>query len=59
MSSKVVALTGTPGTGKSTLARLLVERDILVLRLEDVAQDVNGIHTSDDADEVETNKLSQ
>ncbi len=59
MSSKVVALTGTPGTGKSTLARLLVERDILVLRLEDVAQDVNGIHTSDDANEVETNKLPQ
>lgn len=58
MSSKVVALTGSPGTGKSTLARLLAEQDIHVLRLEDVAQSVNGIHASADLNEVETNKLS-
>ena len=59
MSSKVVALTGSPGTGKSTLARLLVERDIHVLRLEEVARIVNAIQTSSDMNEVETNKLSQ
>lgn len=59
MSSKVVALTGSPGTGKSTLARLLAEQDIHVLRLEDVARSVNGIHASADMNEVETNKLSQ
>lgn len=57
MPSNVVALTGSPGTGKSTLARALAKKGIQVIQLEDIARNVNGIQIKDGIQEIETSKL--
>ena len=53
----VVALTGSPGTGKSTLASRLKQHGIHTISLEQVAEAVDALSKSDQTLEVETSKL--
>ena len=57
MSSRIVALTGSPGTGKSTLAERLAQQGIHVVTVETVAQQVDALHQIENVREIETPKL--
>ena len=57
MHPSVVALTGSPGTGKSTLASRLKEHGLNVITVEEIARDVNALSQSETGIEVETSKL--
>ena len=59
MCPRVVALTGTPGTGKSTLAEALEKDGVKIFRLEEIANEVNGLSIESDVHVVETSKLSE
>ena len=59
MCPRVVALTGTPGTGKSTLAEALQQHGVKIFRLEEIASEVNALTIESDVNVVETSKLSQ
>ena len=57
MHPSVVALTGSPGTGKSTLASRLKKHGLNVITVEEIARDVNAFSQSETGIEVETSKL--
>ena len=57
MHPSVVALTGSPGTGKSTLASRLKEHGLSVITVEEIARDVNALSQSETGFEVEISKL--
>lgn len=59
MCPRVVALTGTPGTGKSTLAEALEQHGAKIFRLEEIASEVNALTIESDVNVVETSKLSE
>ena len=59
MCPRVVALTGTPGTGKSTLAEALEQHGVKIFPLEEIANEVNALSIESDVNVVETSKLSQ
>jgi len=59
MCPRVVALTGTPGTGKSTLAEALEQCGVKTFRLEEIADEVNALSIVSDVNIVETSKLSE
>ena len=59
MCPRVVALTGTPGTGKSTLAEALEQHGVKIYRLEEIANEVNALSIESDVNVVETSKLSE
>lgn len=54
----ITALTGTPGTGKSTAASILVARDHVVTTVEKLAQECNAAVETDDGLEIDVDKLS-
>lgn len=47
MKNMIVSITGTPGTGKTTIARLLKEKNILVIDLKEVAINQGFIESHD------------
>jgi len=57
MHQNVVALTGSPGTGKSTLASRLKQHGMNVITVEEIANGVDALSQSDTALEVETSIL--
>ncbi len=57
MNPNVVALTGSPGTGKSTLASRLKQHGMNVITVEEIAKEVNALSQSENGFEVETSKL--
>lgn len=57
MHQITVALTGSPGTGKSTLASRLKQHGIHIISLEQVAEAVDALSKSHQTLEVETSKL--
>ena len=57
MCPKIVALTGSPGTGKSTLAALLKKQGFHVVTVERVAQHVNALTQHHGLNEIDTAKL--
>ena len=59
MQSRVIAITGSPGTGKSTLASRLKDKGLNVITLEELAESVDAISQYDGMREVETSKLVQ
>ena len=59
MCPRVVALTGTPGTGKSTLAEALEQCGVKIFRLEEIADEVNALSIVSDVNIIETSKLSE
>ena len=59
MCPRVVALTGAPGTGKSTLAEALEQQGVKIFRLEEIASEVNALTIESDVNVVETSKLAE
>ena len=59
MPPRVVALTGSPGTGKSTLASRLQNEGLSIVTLEEAAQSVDALSERDGLREVELSKLSE
>ena len=59
MCPRVVALTGSPGTGKSTLAEALKQHGLKIIRLEDIAKDVDALTRESGVNIIETSKLSE
>ena len=59
MQSRVIAITGSPGTGKSTLASRLRDEGLKVITLEELAESVDAISQYGRMREVETSKLVQ
>ena len=53
-----IALTGTPGTGKSSAAKVLAKRGFMVKTVEELARQHGAIETVDGELEVDTEKLS-
>lgn len=47
MKNMIVSITGTPGTGKTTIARLLQDKNILVIDLKEVAINQGFIESHD------------
>lgn len=59
MQSRVIAITGSPGTGKSTLASRLKDKGLKVITLEELAESVDAVSQYDGMREVDTSKLVQ
>lgn len=59
MPPRVVALTGSPGTGKSTLASRLKNEGLSIVTLEEAALSVDALSEFEGLREVETSKLSE
>ena len=59
MCPRVVALTGSPGTGKSTLAEALKQHGVKIVRVEDIAKELDALSIESGANIIETSKLSQ
>lgn len=57
MCAKVVAITGSPGTGKSTLAKQLTGLGIQVRTIEAIALDVEALSLQNGQQEIDTSKL--
>ena len=57
MCPKIVALTGSPGTGKSTLAAQLERKGVQVVTVEAAAQQVDALIQHEGSQEIETSKL--
>ncbi|MFO7619102.1 MAG: adenylate kinase family protein [Thermoplasmata archaeon] len=54
-----IALTGTPGTGKSSAANILAGRGFIVRTVEELARQHGALETVDGELEVDTGKLSE
>ena len=59
MQPRIVALTGSPGTGKTTLASRLLNQGVKVVTLEDAAERVDALSHVEGELEVETSKLAE
>ena len=57
MCPKVIAITGSPGTGKSTLGARLRQHGFHVISVETIAQQMNALDQDNDIREIETSKL--
>ena len=57
MCPKVIAITGSPGTGKSTLGAQLRQHGFHVIPVETIAQQMNALDQNNDIREIETSKL--
>ncbi len=57
MYPKIVALTGSPGTGKSTLAAQLEQEGVQIVTVEAVARQVDALIQHQGILEIETSKL--
>ena len=56
---RVIALTGSPGTGKSTLASRLQKEGLTIITLEEVAESVDALSQFEELREVEISKLTE
>ena len=59
MCARIVAITGSPGTGKSTLAAQLQQHGFHVLSMETIAQQANALFQHNGLREIDTSKLSE
>ena len=59
MQQRLIALTGSPGTGKTSLAARLQNHRLRTVTLEEVAESVDAIYQVDNTTEVETSKLGK
>lgn len=59
MQPRVIALTGSPATGKTSLASRLQNQGLKIITLEEVASDVDALLQFDNIREVETWKLAE
>ncbi len=59
MQPRVIALTGSPGTGKSTLASRLQKEGLTIITLEEVAESVDALSQFEALREVEISKLAE
>ena len=59
MQPRVIALTGSPGTGKSTLASRLREEGLTIITLEEAAESVDALSEFEALREVELSKLAE
>ena len=59
MQPRVIALTGSPGTGKSTLASRLQKEGLTIITLEEVAESVDALSQFEELREVEISKLAE
>ena len=59
MQSRVIALTGSPGTGKSTLASRLRKEGLTIITLEEAAESVDALSEFEALREVELSKLAE
>ena len=59
MQPRVIALTGSPGTGKSTFASRLQKEGLTVITLEEVAESVDALSQFEELSEVEISKLAE
>jgi adenylate kinase len=59
MCPRVIALTGSPGTGKSTLAEALKQHGLKIIRLEDIAKEADALANESSTNIIETSKLSE
>lgn len=57
MCAKVVAITGSPGTGKSTLAKQLTDLGFQVRTIETIALEVEALSLHNGHQEIDTTKL--
>ena len=56
---RVIALTGSPGTGKSTLASRLQKEGLTIITLEEAAESVDALSQFEELREVEISKLAE
>ena len=56
---RVIALTGSPGTGKSTLASRLQKEGLTIITLEEAAESVDAVSQFGELREVEIPKLAE
>ena len=59
MQPRVIALTGSPGTGKSTLASRLQKEGLTIITLEEAAESVDALSQFEELREVEISKLAE
>ena len=59
MQPRVIALTGSPGTGKSTLASRLQKEGLTIITLEEAAESVDALSQYEELREVEISKLAE
>ena len=59
MQPRVIALTGSPGTGKSTLASRLQKEGLTVITLQEAAESVDALSQFEQLSEVELSKLDE
>ena len=59
MQPRVIALTGSPGTGKSTLASRLQKEGLTIITLEEAAESVDALSQFEELREVDLSKLAK
>lgn len=59
MQPRIIALTGSPGTGKTTLASHLQKEGLSVITLEEAAKSVDALSQIEDSCEVDISKLGE